>query len=126
MKALAALLLCGAAHAQVIECPPAFPLQNTALVGDAKTIVSKRWLSGGTAFTGEMGGNAELHGDRKDVKGGEDVQYGFDPGDPKWFVCNYGRDGAIASWRVLDAKSTSCVLQQRTRAGTTTVRMTCK
>lgn len=126
MRAALLLLACGAAHAQVIECPPAFPLERTALVGDHKAFVGKRWLSGGTVVEGDLGGNAELHGERKDVKGGEDVRYGVSAGEQKWFVCAYGRDGAIGSWRAIDVKATMCTMQQRTRGDVTTVRAECK
>lgn len=120
------LLACGAAQAQVIDCPPAFPPEQTALAGDSKAIVSTQRLTGGAVVTGELGGNAELHGDRKEVKGGVDVRYGFAPNDPKWFVCGYGRDGPVGSWRAVDPKATSCAMKLRTRGGVTTVRAECK
>lgn len=126
MFLLPLLLACGAANAQVIECPPAYPIERTALASDSKAIVGRSLLSGGTAYNGAPGGNEELHGDRKDVKGGVDVRYGFDAGEQKWFVCGYGRDGAIGSWREIDRKATTCTMRQRTRGDVVTVRAECK
>lgn len=119
-------LACGAAHAQVIECPPAYPLAPTPLAGDSKAFISKSLLSGGGVFLGDLGGNGEMRGDDRAVKGGQDVRFGFPPNESRWFVCSYGRDGGIGSWRAIDAKATSCVMQRRTREGVTTVRAECK
>lgn len=126
MKAALLLLACGAANAQVIECPPAFPLEPTALVGDSRAIAGRRWLNNGTVVLGNLGGNTEMYGDRKNVKSGVDVRYGLGASEQKWFVCQYGRDGAIGSWRPIDAKATRCKMQLRTRGDVTTVRADCK
>ena len=120
------LLACGAAHAQVIECPPAYPLEPMALAGNSKAIVQQSRLSGGGVYLGNLGGNGEMHGDQRSVKGGINVQYGFGENEPKWFVCGYGRDRAIGSWRAIDAKATTCTMQQRTRGDVVTVRAECK
>lgn len=126
MKAALLLLVCSVARAQVIECPATFPYEPAPLAGDSKGIIEPSRLSSGGAYFGELGGRGELHGDRKDVKGGTDVRYGFGEGEQKWFVCGYGRDGTIGSWRAIDAKATACTMRQRTRAGITTVRAECK
>jgi hypothetical protein len=67
-----------------------------------------------------------MYGDRKNVKSGVDVRYGLGASEQKWFVCQYGRDGAIGSWRPIDAKATRCKMQLRTRGDVTTVRADCK
>jgi hypothetical protein len=120
------LLACGAACAEVIECPPAYPLASTPLASDSKAFASRSLLFGGGVFIGELGGIGELRGDDRTVKGGFDVRFGFGQNEPRWFVCNYGRDGAISSWRTIDVKATSCMMRQRTLAGVTTVKAECK
>lgn len=126
MKVALLLMACGAANAQVIECPATFPYESAALAADSKAIVEPSRLSGGGAYIGELGGRGELRGIDKQVKGGFDVQYGFRESDTKWFVCGYGRDGAIGSWRAIEAKATMCMMRQRTRGDVTTVRAECK
>jgi hypothetical protein len=125
MKAFLIFLACGAANAQVIECPPTFPYEQAKLADDSKGIVRPSRLSGGGAYFGELGGQGELQGDRKDVKGGVDVQFGFHAGEQKWFVCGYGQ-GGIGLWRTIDAKATTCTMRQRRRGDVTTVRAECK
>lgn len=119
-------LACGAACAEVIECPPAYPLASTPLASDSKASASRSLLFGGGVFIGELGGTGEMHGDDRAVKGGNDVRFDFRPTELRWFVCSYGRDGAITSWREIDPKATYCVLQRRTRDGITTVRAKCR
>lgn len=126
MRAALLLLLCGTAQAQVIECPATFPYAPAPLASDSKGIIEPSRLSGGGAYLGELGGRGELRGDAKKVKGGFDVQFGFGAGEQKWFVCGYGRDGAIGSWRAIDVKATRCTMRQRTRGDVTTVRAECK
>jgi hypothetical protein len=126
MRTVLLLLVCGAANAQVIECPATFPYEPAPLARDSKGIVAPSRLNGGGAYFGELGGRGELHGERKEVKGGTDVRYGFAEDDQKWFVCGYGSDGAIGSWRAVDAKAAACTMRQRTRGGVTTVRAECK
>lgn len=123
---LTLLLTCGIAHAQVIQCPPAYPLQPTALTDDNQAIVERSLLSGGGVSIGDLGGKGDMQGDRKRVKDGVDVQFGFRENEPKWFVCGYSRDGAIGSWRAISAKATSCTMRQRERGGVITVTALCK
>jgi len=120
------LLACGAACAEVIECPPAYPLVSTPLASDRKAFASRSLLFGGGVFIGEVGGTGEMRGDDRPVKGGQDVRFGFPSNESRWFVCSYGRDGAISSWRTIDVKATSCMMRRRTREGVTTVRAECR
>jgi hypothetical protein len=122
---LASVLLCVNAHAQVFYCPPFYPELSTTLAKDSKGIVTPSRLTGGTLFLGELGGNGEMHGERKYSKNGVDVRYGFPPTEQKWFVCNYGSGGDISLWREVAAKSTSCSMQQRERGGTVSAKAEC-
>lgn len=128
MKAvlMSLILACGAACAEVIECPPAYPLVSTPLASDSKAFASRSLLFGGGVFIGELGGTGEMRGDDRTVKGGFGVRFGFGQNELRWFVCSYGRDGAISSWRTIDAKATSCMMRRRTRAGVTTVMAECR
>jgi hypothetical protein len=120
------LLACGTVRAEVIECPPAYPLAPTPLADDSKAFASRSLLFGGGVFIGELGGTGEMRGDDRAVKDGYDVRFGFGPNEPRWFVCSYGRDGAISSWRTINVKATSCMMRRRTLAGVTTVKADCK
>lgn len=123
---LISLLACGATHAQVIECPPAFPLEAKALADDSKAIVERSLLSGGGVSIGKLGSRGDMQGDRKRVRGGVDVQFGFRENDLKWFVCGYSQDGVIGLWREIDAKAITCIMRQRERGSVVTVTAVCK
>jgi hypothetical protein len=103
--AMAMLMVCGAAHAQVIDCPPTFPLEQSAIASDSKGIVEPSPLSGGGVFVGVLGGRGEMQGDRKKVEGGADFEFGLPTDATKWFVCGYGGAGAIRSRREVAARS---------------------
>jgi hypothetical protein len=62
---MAILMVCGSAHAQVIDCPPTFPLEQSALASDSKGIVEPSLLTGGGVFVGVLGGRGEKQGDRR-------------------------------------------------------------
>lgn len=118
---LTSLLLASTAHAQGIECPKFYPWQDTPLSEvphehKGKGIVAKAKLTGASMYAGEMGGQGELHGDRKKVRGGWDVQYGFAPRDARWLVCSYG-GGDITWWEQLSTKATRCKLEVRETGG---------
>lgn len=110
------LMLAPAAHAQVIECPKFYPWQDTPISEvpyqhKGQGMLAKTKLSGAGVFTGDMGGNAELIGDRRQVRGGWDARFDFGPGERKWLVCAYG--SSIAWWEQLDEKVVTCTVQER-------------
>lgn len=109
---LAALLVVPVVHGQVIECPNAYPGKPAAR------------LIGAGMYTGERGGNGELIGDRRAVKGGWEAAFGFGP-EPKWLVCYYG-SGEIQSWQQVDSKVTRCTLKVREGRDRTAAVATCR
>lgn len=126
MMTLLLSLACGTAHAQAINCPPAYPLESTPLASDNKAFVSRSLLVGGGVYLGDLGGIGEMRGNDRLVKGGYDVRFGFGQSESKWFVCRYGRDGNIHAWRTIDAKATSCMMRQRKRGDVITVHAECQ
>ena len=119
MRAFAlAVLLAPTVHAQVVECPKFYPWQDTPLAEvpyrhAGKGVVARAQLSGASMYVGDWNGRGELVGDGKKVRGGRDTRYGFEPGDVKWLVCTYGRDGSVTWWEQMDPKATSCVVRLR-------------
>jgi hypothetical protein len=112
------LALSSTASAQTIECPKFYPWQDTPIAEvphqhKGKGFVARAKLNGAGLFTGEMNGQGEMIGDRRKVKGGINVHYGFAPPETKWFVCSYGSAGDITWWEQLDRKATSCNLEIR-------------
>lgn len=81
----------------------------------AKGRVKKSKLSGASMYVGEWSGKGELIGDSAEVAGGNDIRFGFQPGDEKWLVCTYGSAGEIQWWERGDRGATSCTLQIRGR-----------
>jgi hypothetical protein len=103
-------------YAQVIECPKFYPWQDTRLAEvppqhKGTGLLAKSRLAGASMYTGELGGQAELQGDGKKVKGGWEVNYGFASGDARWLVCSYGAQ--ITWWERMDPKATACKLEVR-------------
>lgn len=111
MKAALLLLALAApsTSAETIVCPAAY--------------MGSRLLGAGM-YTGERK-EFELMGGRKEVRGGWDVDFGFNTGEVKWVACWYAVDKVIWHQVSLDAKR--CDLRQRTtaKAGTTAA-VTCK
>jgi len=128
---LLGLALAAPARAEVAECPRFYPAQQLAIDGAQRPassggFVARAALSGAGMFTGEIGGQGELIGERREVKGGMDAKFGFADGDQRWLVCTYGVGGEITWWKQMDARSTSCALQVRSPAGKVDARATCK
>jgi hypothetical protein len=119
MKALVFALLAvstSTTRAQVTECPRFYPWQDTRLAEvppqhKGTGVLTKSRLASAAMYAGELGGQAELQGDRQKVKGGWDVLYGFARGDARWLVCSYGAQ--ITWWEQMDPKATSCKLEVR-------------
>ena len=114
---LLALLVAPVVQAQVVDCPKFYPWQDTALAEvpyqhKGKGIVVKAKLSGAAMYIGEMGGQGELEGDIREVKGGRNVTYGFGP-EPKWLVCYYGSSGDVRWWEQIESRVTSCIVRIR-------------
>jgi hypothetical protein len=117
---LIGLLFSPSPHAQVVECPKHSPSVDSPVsevsyrhrgVGN----VAKAPLTGGSMYSGEpKGAGAELMGERKMVKGGHNVLYGFGPEGDKWLACWYGADRTVQWWEKLDAKVTGCNVEVRT------------
>lgn len=92
---LLALAIAAGGQHQVVECPA--------------THEGKR-LIGASMYEGAQKA-AELMGGRKRVRGGVDVDYGFNRGDVKWVACWY--EPATPRWyRITDA-ATKCDLKER-------------
>jgi hypothetical protein len=103
--------------AQTVECPKFYPSEDTSLAEvpyqhKGKGIVAKGKLTGAGMYIGEPGGQGELRGDDRQVKGGWDINYGFGT-EPKWLVCSYGRNGDVTWWEQIDSKATRCTLKIR-------------
>jgi hypothetical protein len=118
MRALVlAYIVTSAAFAQTIECPQFYPWQDTPIAEvpyqhKGKGIVAKAKLTGSAMYIGELGGQGELRGDDRQVKGGVDIHYGFGI-EPKWLVCSYGSSGDVKWWEQIDSKATHCTLKIR-------------
>jgi hypothetical protein len=109
------LLLASTAKAQTVECPKFYPWEDTTLSETpyqhkGKGLVKRRQISGVGAFIGEMNGEGEIQGYRKDVKGGYDVEL---PLNIRWLVCEYGN--SIQWWEELklNPAARSCTMQVR-------------
>lgn len=130
-RALLLLALAAPAYAEVAECPKLYPAEMVPIDGAQRQrsnggFVTRAALSGAGMFTGEIGGQGELAGERREAKGGWDAKFGFAAGDQRWLVCTYGAGGEITWWRRMDARSTSCALQVRGPSGKVDARATCK
>ncbi|WP_426196722.1 STY0301 family protein [Massilia sp. DWR3-1-1] len=126
MKALlASLLLCAGAQAKEFHCPSQYPSETHALVGDTHTFVSPSRLVRAGVYWGELGGQGEMHGDRKTSKDAVLVRFGLPEKEKKWFVCEYG-NSSITMWTAIEDRATECLLQQSSRGGVVTVRAQCK
>lgn len=107
---LAMCLAAGAAQAEVIECQSKH--EGAPLVGGSMYDGPKREF--------------ELMGDRKEVRGGADVDYGFNGGEVKWLACWYGEEGKVL-WRQVSAGAKKCALRERkARGGGVSVTVVCK
>lgn len=110
----ALMILAPAAQAQVLECPKFYPWQDTVLTEvpynhTGKGLVPKGRLAGAGLTIGEFNGGGDIQGDRKQVKGGWEVDFGVLRGR-KWFVCHY-EPGNTSWWEQLDDKETACKLK---------------
>ncbi|HEX9173865.1 MAG TPA: STY0301 family protein [Telluria sp.] len=110
---LVLLLLASAARAQEVECPKRLPGIEAP----------KARLTGAGMYQGAEK-QYELVGERTNVAGGYDVQYGFRPNDIRWLACAY--DEKYIWWEWMDPKTTSCKLQERKVAGGVSVKLACK
>lgn len=122
---LAGVLLCANAQAQVFHCPQQYPRETKALSNDTNAFVSPSRLSGGGVYWGELGGEGQMHGDRRFSKGGFDVRYGLPRDEKKWFVCQYGT-GSITVWTEVGAKARECLVKQRGGRDAVTVEGECR
>lgn len=112
-----------AANAQALSCPNFYPTKEVTLSelpsGSHQGAGRVRGanLSGASMSFDAPQGNVELHGDIREIKGGRDIRYGFEPGTNKWLVCVFGgseRTGGTIEWREkVDPKVTSCELKIR-------------
>lgn len=126
MKAISvSLLICASAQAQVFHCPALYPQATHALVGDAYTFATPSRLNRGGVYFGDLGGDGEMHGDRRSTKDAIDVTYVLPDTTKKWFVCEYG-ESSITMWTAINDKATTCTLQQRRRGDEVTVKAECK
>lgn len=122
---LAGLLLCAGVHAQVFHCPPAYPRETHALVGDTNAFATTSRLIRGSVYIGDFGGQGEMQGYRRDNKTGADVTYGLPERKKKWFVCEYG-ESSITMWTAIDDKAAARTMQERIRGGEVAVKAECK
>lgn len=108
------------ALADVIGCPKFYPWEDTALAEvpfghSGMGNVVKSPLAGASIWERELlGKGVELVGETNKVRGGSDTKYAFGPGEEKWLVCFYGKDGSIQWWERLGRPSTSCMVEVRT------------
>ena len=129
----AAISLVSYAHAQVIDCPTFYPLNDTMLTDippqhKGKGMVSQQQLSGAGFTIGEFNGGGDLQGLRKEVKGGYEIDFGMPGPGLKWFVCFYGKNGSTKWWEQLDSKEASCKLKvvNKNSKGLMTATLTCE
>lgn len=102
-------LVAGAAHAEVIECP--------AQQAGAR-------LLGAGMYEGKNK-EAELIGDRKQMRNGQDIDFGFNGGEVKWVVCWY--KPATPRWHQVSLEARHCALKERTsRQGKVSAKVICK
>lgn len=92
---LLALSVAASGAHQVIDCPA--------------THQGKR-LIGASMYEGAQK-EAELLGGRKRVRGGVDVDYGFNRGDVKWVACWY--EPTTPRWYPVNPAATRCDLKER-------------
>jgi hypothetical protein len=110
------LFLTTSAQAQVIECPKFYPLMDTALAEVpnqhmGRGMVSQQPLSGAGLTLGEFNGGGDLHGSRRNLKGGYEIDFGLTPTGVKWFVCSYGINGSTSWWEELKPEEAHCKLK---------------
>lgn len=102
-------LAAGVAQAKVIECPATH--QGARLIGAGM-------------YEGEQK-EIELMGGRQKVRGGWDVDYGFNGGEVKWVACWY--EPATPLWRQVSPAAHRCDLKERTAAsGQVAARVSCR
>lgn len=65
----------------------------------------------------------ELVGLYKKERGGDSVQYGFDPSAVKWLLCAY--EGTKEWWQRIDSRATDCRLTSRGKRKVS-VKLVCK
>jgi hypothetical protein len=107
VAALALSLVVGIAQAEVIECQQKH--EGARLVG-------------ASIYEGPQKEH-ELMGGRKEVRGGQDVHFGFNGGEMKWLACWY--KPATPVWLKVDSAAKRCDLRERTVAGKVAVKVTC-
>lgn len=128
-----ALLLClwiGVAQAQTVECPRAYPWEDTRLHEvpyrhNGLGVVAKGRLNGGAMFGGE-GRDLEQIGMPSKVKGGKNISYMFPADEMKWLLCTYGAGGDIQWWEQVSSRATECTVEERGKGREMTVRAVCR
>lgn len=109
MKAavLALGLVAVPAQAEVIECPSKH--QGVPLLGAGMYEGPQKQY--------------ELMGERKEVRGGQDVDFRFDADKVKWVACWYRSDAPV--WYQVRPGVTRCEVKERGASGQVVVRVSC-